>query len=200
MFAHSKRAESGDWVACYCPQDPYLVIYDFFCDSRIEDINASLNRLITTAFDNKKESNGHEVALNLYFFQDLLRLVVAAHTLYKKEALESLHPEAVTAAGFQQQVDSLSRKMGDGLQYPLFLSPVEWLCPRLVIKGLFSLHPLSFWELLLHRLLQSTTGCQPVLSVMPFRNTNLFEECLLLWKLVEAAWVIRVLELPEWED
>jgi hypothetical protein len=200
MFAHSKRAESGDRVAYYCPQEPYIIMYDFFWNGSIADSRTSCNRFLTTAFNNEKEKNLPLLPLNLYFFHDLLRLVAGAHTLYIKEELAAMQPVVVTPAGFQKQVQQLGHTLNNSQHYPLYLTPVEWVCPRLVIKAFFTLHAAPMWEYLLHRLLQSTTGSQPILSVMPFCHTNLQEECLLLRKLIEAAWVIRVLELPAWED
>jgi hypothetical protein len=93
----------------------------------------------------------------------------------------------------------LNEKIRHTSELPLYLPPVEWVHPRRVIIEFFWLHPLTIWRQLLRRMVQPAAGNQPIFSD-PFVNTNLWNECLCLHKLIEAAWIIKMMGLPEREE
>jgi hypothetical protein len=199
VFPHSKRSRTNDPVSFYCPREPRLVMYDFFQNDTLTSIHKRCDKFVTAAFHSNK-AHLPELPQQLYFFQDLLLLVEGLHTLYKKEKLAAIEKSSFAPDNFVQQYKVIMDKLPDTREHPLYLTPVEWLHPRMVIMEFFRLHPLPMWKYILHRMLQSTTGSQPILSQYIFNDTNLWQECLLLRKLIEAAWMIRIVHLPEWEN
>jgi hypothetical protein len=200
VIARRKKAGSTDAVKRYCPKDPYRVISAFFRDSNLPEIRKSCNRFITTAFECDKEKNLSQASLNLYFLQDLLSLAEAAHLIYKKEKLAAVEVVKFTLKDLVLQYGQINEKVSSTRELPMYLEPVEWVHPQMVIADFFDLRPMPMWKHILHRMAQSATGSQPILSVLPFVNTNLWKECLLLHKLIEAAWIMEMRELPEMEE
>jgi hypothetical protein len=196
-----KKAGSADTVKRYHSKDPYQVITGFFQDHTLSEIHNSCDRFIITAFENDKKKSLLQLPLSLYFLQDFLHLAEAAHLIYKKEKLGSVEGVKFRLKDLVLLYGQLNEKVANSRELPYYLRPVEWVHPQMVISSFFDLRPMPMWKLLLHRMAQSATGRQPILSVLPFVNTNLWEECLLLHKLIEAAWIMKMKqELPEEDE
>jgi hypothetical protein len=164
------------------------------------EIRARCDKFITAAFENDKEKNPLELPLNRGFYRNVLRLIEAMHLIYKKEKLSEEVSVSFTLKDLVMLYGQLNEKIRHTSELPLYLPPVEWVHPRRVIIEFFWLHPLTMWKQLLRRMVQAANSGEPVLSMPPYVNTNLWNECLLLHKLIEAAWIIKMMGLPEREE
>jgi hypothetical protein len=200
IVVRRKKASSGRAVKKYYPKDSFGVIAYFFRDNGMIELRARCDKFIIAAFENNKEKNPLELPLNRGFYRNLLRLIDAMHQIYKKEKLSKEVSVSFTLKDLVMRYGQLNEKIRDTGELPLYLPPVEWVHPRRVIIEFFWLRPLTMWKQLLRRMAQSANSGQPVLSMPPYVNTNLWNECLLLHKLIEAAWIIKMMGVPEREE
>lgn len=194
-----KRPRPGFVAKCTCPTEPFEAIEKFFREVSLSVRYEHCDNFIEAVFS-LGESEPEKLYEYLYFFQDLLELVEALHTMYLREELSAMEEAGFKPASFAKMYKAVQNKLNDNKEYPVYLSPGEWACPRAVIATFFNLYPLPVWKYVLHYMVQSTTGKQPILEQYFFTSSNLWEECLLLYKLIEAAWLIQVMELPEREE
>ncbi len=89
---------------------------------------------------------------------------------------------------------TLHKKTAKWDLFPYKLKPYEWVHPRMAIKAFFEHQPVSHWKGKLHEILQAAISDNSICTVISDRS-KLYLDCEHLERLVEAMWVIKVMEL-----
>jgi hypothetical protein len=174
--------------------DPYQVIDQYFLDGTIEDGRDDLERFFGAAFPDDLVSKKHYPTLLVYIYERIDKLIDAAFTINHESKAEVNTDGGGSDNLIIHQIKTLFRKLEDWDTFPCKLKPAEWVNPRLAIRAFFEHQPLSHWKGKLHEFLQASIRDESICSVISDRS-KLYLDCLHLERLVEAMWVIKVLEL-----
>lgn len=196
QFSHSQRRLSRNQSDFYCPDNPYIIIYDFFWDGNITHARAALNSLVIAAQNNEHNKPHEKAGMFIYYLEQFIRLIEAMYIIYTTEEIEST---TTSADDFMAHFKALHAKATDEQHFPCHLNAREWQQPRLVIHDFFTFNNINVWKLIMHRLVQSTYPNSNIPECMPWQK-DIFTICLQLHRLIEAAWIIKLLEIPAWED
>lgn len=197
QFSRSQRRLSQNETDFYCPDNPYILIYDFFWDGNITHARAALDSLIAAALNNNQSSKPQEKPdMFLYYLEQFTLLIEAMHLIYTSEEVEN---NITNADDFIAHFKTLHAKTTGEQHFPRHLNIQELQQPRLVIHDFFTFSTINVWKLTIHRLVQSTYPDSTLQECMPWQK-DIFTMCLQLHRLIEAAWIIKLLEIPAWED
>jgi hypothetical protein len=174
--------------------DPYEIINRFFLDGTIEDGRDDINRLFEAAFPDEIVSKKHYPSLLVHIFERLDKLIDAAFSINKEWKDEENIGETNLDAQVIPQVKQLYKEVGDWKFFPFKLKPFEWINPRLVISAFFKHQPLSHWKGKLHEILQASIKDESICYLISDRS-KLYWDCEHLERLIEAMWVIKVIDL-----
>jgi hypothetical protein len=183
------KEESDDYS-----DDPYEIINRFFWDGTIEDGRDDLNRLFEAAFPDEIVSKKHYPSLLVHIFEGLDKLIDAAFSINMEWKDEENIGETTLDTQVVPQVKLLYKKLGDWKAFPNKLKPFEWINPRLAINAFFKHQPLSHWKGKLHEILQACIKDESICYLISDRS-KLYWDCEHLERLIEAMWVIKVIEL-----
>jgi hypothetical protein len=173
--------------------DPYTVIGQFFMDGEVQDGRDDLNILFEAAFADNVVEKKHYPSLLVFAYERLDKLVDAAYNL-NQEADKVKEKETKEDSQIIDRVKTLYKKVKDWNQFPYKLKPAEWVKPRIAIRAFFDHQPLSHWKGKLHELLQACVRDESFCSTISDRS-KLYLDCEHLERLVEAMWVIMVMEI-----
>jgi hypothetical protein len=173
--------------------DPYKIIGDFFLDGDAQDGRDDLNILFEAAFSDDLIVKKHYPSRLVFAYERIDKLIDAAYSLnqeadHGKKEGKKLDGEIV------DRVKVLYEKVKDWDQFPYRLRPAEWIKPRMAIQAFFEHQPLSHWKGKLHELLQACVRDESFCSTISDRS-KLYLDCKHLERLVEAMWVIMVMEI-----
>jgi hypothetical protein len=197
VYEHAIRRQTGDGIAFYTPENPYVIIYDFFWDGTLKNASENFRRLVACTLGNQKLTHAREVASHIYLLEHLTSLLEGAYQLYKNEPPENIL--SLPEADIKTLYNHLYKKLAAHSRQPSYLSMSEWLQPRLVIQEFFTYNSLALWKLTLHRLLQSTLPSSSVADNLPWQK-DIFSMCIQLHRLIEACWIIRITDVPAWAE
>ena len=176
------------------PKNPYDLIEEFFGDGDLEDGKRDLSCLFEAGFSIEIiERDNYPVRL-LFSFQHLEKLIEATYSIYLKivggkTVIRDLQEDHIIA-----RLRLLNEKLQDWELFPCKLKLVEWLNPQLAIQAFFEHDSLSHWKDKLHDFVQASVTYGTVCECMEDSST-LYEDCVHLEKLIEATWLIKVLEI-----
>jgi len=174
--------------------NPYQIIDRFFMDGTIEDGRDDLSRLFEAAYPDRVIAKKHYPSLLIFIFERIDKLIDAAYSINQ----ETIDKETITETEWEtevvKQVKLLYKKLKDWNAFPYKLKPFEWINPRFVIKAFFEHQPISHWKGKLHEILQASVRDESICHVISDRS-KLYWDCEHLERLVEAMWLIKVLEL-----
>jgi hypothetical protein len=173
--------------------DPYLIISQFFMDGEVQDGRDDLNMLFEAAFADDLIVKKHYPSRLVFAYERVDKLIDAAYNL-NLEADSGKNEGSKLDSLIIDRVKVLYKKVKDWNQFPYKLRPVEWVKPRMAIKTFFEHQPLSHWKGKLHELLQACIRGESFCSTISDRS-KLYLDCEHLERLVEAMWIIMVMEI-----
>ena len=135
----------------------------------------------------------HYPSVLVFAFERIDKLIDAALSINLEKASEAID-ETKIGAKILAQVKTLHRKTGKWDLFPYKLKPYEWVYPRLAIKSFFEHQPMSHWKGKLHEILQTAISSDSICALISDRS-RLYLDCEHLERLVEAMWVIKLIEL-----
>jgi hypothetical protein len=173
--------------------DPYKIIGDFFLDGDAQDGRDDLNILFEAAFPDDLIVRKHYPSRLVFAYERIDKLIDAAYSLNQEECNGKKEGKKLDG-DIIDRVKVLYKKVKDWDQFPYKLRPVEWVKPRMAIRAFFEHQPLSHWKGKLHELLQACVRDESFCSTISDRS-KLYLDCEHLQRLVEALWVIMVMEI-----
>jgi hypothetical protein len=176
------------------PSDPYQIINRFFLDGSIEDGREDIYRLLQAAYPDEIVTKKNYPSILIFIFERIDKLIDAAYTINQEVSDKEMIKEKEWEWFVIKQVKILYKKLKDWNHFPYKLKPFEWIYPRLVIKSFFIHQPLSHWKGKLHEILQASIRDESICYLISDRS-KLYWDCEHLERLVEAMWVIKVMEL-----
>jgi hypothetical protein len=191
---NNNEAKSGCNELENYSNDPYMIISQFFLDGEVQDGRDDLNRLFEAAFPDDLIVKKHYPSQLVFAYERVDRLIDAAHTLNQEVEKGKDMQEAKLDAKVLDRAKVLYEKVKDWNQFPYKLRPVEWVKPRMAIRAFFNHQPLSHWKGKLHELLQASIRNESFCSTISDRS-KLYMDCEHLGRLIEAMWVIMVMEI-----
>jgi hypothetical protein len=174
--------------------DPYRIIRFLFSDGSVADGRTDLERLFKAAFPDELISDRNYTSLLLFSFERTDKLIDAAHNIYREKRLPDRKENAEMEKRVIDQVKLIYRKAGNWDLFPRKLKPEEWINPRLVIYQFFMHQSFSHWKGKLHEILQAALRDESICYYMS-DHSKLYWDLELLERLVEAIWLIKLLEL-----
>jgi hypothetical protein len=174
--------------------DPYLIIDQFFLDGTIEDVREELYRFFEAAFPDELVLKKHYPTLLVYTYEGIDKLIDAAFTINQERSAGDNPDEKAWDSQVIPQIKRLYKNLKNWDSFPYKLKPNEWVNPRLAVKAFFEHQPLSHWKGKLHEFLQASIDDKSICDVIS-EKSKLHQDCEHLQRLVEAMWVIKVLEM-----
>ena len=175
------------------PSDPYKVIDRFFMDGDIQDGRDDILRLFEAAFSDDLIAKKHYPSILVFTFERFDKLIDAALNINLEKENEAID-ETKMGEKILTRSKTLHKKTGNWDLFPYKLKPYEWVYPRLAIKAFFEHQSVSHWKGKLHEILQAAIRDESICTVISDRS-RLYLDCEHLERLVEAMWVIKVMEL-----
>lgn len=174
--------------------DPYQIIDRFFMDGDIQDGREDINRLFEAAFPDDLIVKKHYPSNLVFTYERIDKLIDAAYTISQEsENINIKTNSKKSETEVLVQVKAIFKKVKNWDLFPYKLKPYEWINPRLAIRAFFDHQPISHWKGKLHELLQACIRNESICEVISDRS-KLYLDCEHLERLVEAVWVIRVME------
>ncbi len=189
LAVSEKAAEEDDNY----PSDPYKVIDQFFMDGDIQDGRDDILRLFEAAFPDDLIVKKHYPSVLVFTFERIDKLIDAALNINLDKASEAID-ETNIGEKILARSKTLHKKTGNWDLFPYKLKPYEWVYPRLAIKAFFEHQPISHWKGKLQEILQAAIRDESICTVISDRS-RLYLDCEHLERLVEAMWVIKIMEL-----
>lgn len=196
MFSYSARLDTKPGREVDYPESPYVVIYDFFGDDTVLMARKWFRNILEAAFT--EEVAKEDAIKSLSWLRNCEKLIAAASEIYHKENLAGLERKETESALVATHIRYFHKKAGKWKLCPQYLHPLEWRKPRLAIKDFIEYQPLRHWKLVLHCIAQAAICYESIFTTLP-ECERIFRDCLHLYRLIDAAWVIRVVELPSWK-
>ena len=173
--------------------DPYKIIDGFFLDGDVQDGRDDVSRLFEAAFPDDLIEKKNYPSVLVFTFESIGKLIDAAQSINLENESYTID-EAHMGEKILAQVKTLYKKTGKWDLFPYKLKPYEWVYPRLAIRAFFEHQPISHWKGKLHEILQAAISDNSICSVISDRS-RLYLDCDHLERLVEAMWVIKIMEL-----
>lgn len=187
------RKTGVDELAIYS-SDPYTIISRFFQDGQVQEGRDDLNRLFDAAFPDVLNHKKHYPSKLIFAYERIDKLIDAAYSLNQESAKAKDEKESRLETLVLDRARILYKRVKDWNLFPYKLKPVEWVKPRLAIRAFFDHQPLSHWKGKLHELLQASIRDVSFCSTISDRS-KLYLDCGHLERLIEAMWVIMVMEI-----
>jgi hypothetical protein len=173
--------------------DPYKIIDQFFLDSNVQDGRDDISCLFEAAFPDHLVVKKNYPSVLAFAFERIDKLMDAAYSINLEKEREIMD-ETKMGAKILHQVRTFYKKTGKWDLFPYKLKPFEWVYPRLAIKAFFEHQPISHWRGKLHKILQAAISDESICALISDRS-KLYLDCEHFQRLVEAMWVIKVMEL-----
>lgn len=173
--------------------DPYKIIEEFFMDGDVQDSREDISHLFEAAFSDDLIKKRHYPATLVFAFERIIKLIDAAREINQEKQSEAID-ETKIGAKILDHFKTFHKRTGKWDLFPYKLKPFEWVYPRLAINAFFEHQPISHWKGKLHEIMQAAISNQSICAIISDRS-KLYMDCEQLERLVEAVWVIKVMEL-----
>ena len=194
-FSTDKRMELPDKWAYYYPDDPYILVYDFFWDDTLCGCKSGWDYFWRAAFTSETEDSDIGINRIVSAYIDMLKLTETAYSIYASEQLAAIMPGG---KGLLRKIQRIRVKLKDAKDYPAHLSLAEWQKPRLVCKSFCSRYTLQSRKAVLYYLLRHALMYESMAAEHP-AAAEIAGDYLDFVRLMEAMWLIRITELPPWK-